>query len=288
MSSSGESSQPDLSNIGVTESDSSNISFRKKKVPADDFGFQFNQFKKEILSVLKDFGKVQTDNINTIKQDITLIKEQLADIKNTTDLLKLENKNCKLQIENLTTTVNNTQEKIKCLENDLHAIQISQLPTSLSEHPIRSNVCDVITTEIQERIERSKNIIIIGVIEPHEGDKIKRRETDKSEVKKIIQTICPLCPDPEKIIRLGKYDRNKTRPLKVCFSSQEIARTILKKKTMHTANKFKIYSDQTPSQRQVISKLKEELNERLEKGEKDLVIKYVKGNPKIIKWEPKN
>lgn len=274
-------SQPDLSNITISDHELKNISIRKRKVPEDDFGQQFNDFKKEILDILKDFSKSQTENINLIRQDISSVKEQLIDIKATTNQLVKENNTIKSQIENLTSTVNCTQEKIKCLENDLNTLQTKQTNQPYHKYPGTSP--DELLAEVQDRMERNRNIILAGVLEPHMNDMDKKREYDRSEAMKILRAINPHCPEPEKTIRLGKYGDNKTRPLKVCFSSQDQAKTILKNKSNLKDIKIKIYSDQTPLQQQNILNLREELQQRTDKGEKYLTIKYVKGYPKIVK-----
>lgn len=49
-----------------------------------------------------------------------------------------------------------------------------------------------------------------------------------------------------------------------------------------------MYSDQTPSQRKLMLNLQKELAHRIQNGEPNLVIKYVKGIPKIMKDESKN
>lgn len=116
----------------------------------------------------------------------------------------------------------------------------------------------------------------------------KKRETDRYEVKTILSDIYPLHPEPEKIMRLGKYDGKKTRPVKVCFSTSGTAKVILKNKLNCKDKNIKIYSDQTPNQKLDMENLREELRQRKEKGENDLIIKYIKGVPKIIKPQPKN
>ncbi|CAH2095074.1 unnamed protein product [Euphydryas editha] len=120
-------SQPDLSNLDTTDLETQNISMRKRKVPDDNFEIQFKEFKREILALIKDFGRSQAENTSMIRKDISLIKEQITDIKNTTDLLMAENNNFKAQIEDLKSSVNDTQEKVKVLENGLHMIQSKQL-----------------------------------------------------------------------------------------------------------------------------------------------------------------
>lgn len=64
---------------------------------------------------------------------------------------------------------------------------------------------------------------------------------------------------------------------------------LLQKRTKLSEN-IKIYSDQTPEQKRYLQIVREELDERLRNGEKDLKIKYFKGIPRItqIKSDQKN
>lgn len=279
--------QTELSNPDKTTLETQNIAIRKRKVQNNSFENQLKEFKIEISELIKDLGRSQTENTVMIRNDICLIKEQITDVRNKTDILIAENNNFKMQIEDLTSDVNDTQRKVKVLENSLNLLQCNQ--SSIPSFQQSTGVtCDNIMYEVYERMERSKNIIISGIREIHIDSMEKRREMDRSEVKKQLLIIYPNCPEPLKIFRLGKYDGNKTRPLKVCFSSSEISKTIVKNKSKLTDPSIKIYSDQTPSQRQTMSNLRDELRHRREKGENNLIIKYIKGNPKIIQQQPKN
>ncbi|CAG5047015.1 unnamed protein product [Parnassius apollo] len=219
------SSQPGLSIIAATEHEYKNVSQRKRKVPEDDFLVQFNEFKKEIIGVLKEFGKSQTENINSIKTDIKSINEQLIDMKTKTDLLLLERITFKSEIQKLTNTVTYNEEKIKCIENDVQALQSTvhaPLPSGCPK-PIANRYADIMT-EVQERLERAKNIIITGIFEPHSENMEEKRENDRCEVMKVLSGT----PN-QKEYRLGKYDGKKTRPLKVCFLTPDIAKNLIKK-----------------------------------------------------------
>ncbi|VVC95044.1 unnamed protein product [Leptidea sinapis] len=66
------------------------------------------------------------------------------------------------------------------------------------------------------------------------------------------KTITPDCPSPINIFRVGKYKPDKIRHMK------------------------------TPYQQAQFQNLKEELQRRIEKGEENLRIRYIKNVPKII------
>lgn len=55
-----------------------------------------------------------------------------------------------------------------------------------------------------------------------------------------------------------------------------------------TSDNVRLFSDQTRQQQEYMKNLRNELRRQIDGGEKDLVIKYVKGIPKIVKQSPKN
>lgn len=91
-------SQPDLRNISKG---SSEVELRKRKLPKDDFTAKFESFQSKIQSILLDMSKTQAENLNKISQDVSSIKEQISQIKVTTDTLVADQeKTKKLKIKN--------------------------------------------------------------------------------------------------------------------------------------------------------------------------------------------
>lgn len=129
---------------------------------------------------------------------------------------------------------------------------------------------------------RKNNIIVVGLPESKTKSVMERYEEEKMEIMKILKSIYSDCPQPEKIIRLGKFAADRTRAIKVCFASEEITKAILRNKNCLKNDYIKIFSDQTPRQRKHMQNLIRELDKRIADGEPNLIIKYVKGIPKII------
>ena len=101
-----------------------------------------------------------------------------------------------------------------------------------------------------------------------------------------------LVADPElKVSRLGKFDstpNKRSRPIKVVFSSEANVISTLKKlkklklKSIQKFAKISIFRDRTPMQIKIYNDVKTELNNRLQNGESNLKIKFIKGIPNII------
>lgn len=278
------SSQPDLSKISEVDDFFENVSRRKRKTPDCDYANQFDNFKAEILEILKESSKSHCDSIRTIHENITSINDNLKDIKTSTDLLIAENKELKQQIMALTDTVEENKGKIVALETEVQKLKLTKPNTQISHQAS----LDEVLTEFHDRTERSKNIIIVGIPESHIENSKDRQVSDQCEAYKVLKSIYPSCPEAEKIIRLGKYVQKKSRPLKVYFANHDTPKIILKNKSKLQVEGVHLFSDQTPLQQKHIKELSTELKSRQEQGENDLIIKYIKGTPRIIKQSAKN
>lgn len=135
--------------------------------------------------------------------------------------------------------------------------------------------------ELKDRCDRERNIVIVGIPEINEKIYRSRQSHDGEESMKVLKALYENCPKPMKTLRLGKYNPDKNRPIKLCFENNEIPKRILRNKTKLPKN-IQIYADQTPTQQQFLRSLKEEINKRTDGGERDLIIKYIKGVPRII------
>lgn len=82
--------------------------------------------------------------------------------------------------------------------------------------------------------------------------------------------------------RLGKVNVGRVRPVKLVFESEREVSIIFKNKQLFVSKKLMVQKDQTPRERDYLNELKAELQTRINKGEKDLTIKYVNQTPIII------
>ncbi|KAL4118938.1 hypothetical protein QTP88_011816 [Uroleucon formosanum] len=91
---------------------------------------------------------------------------------------------------------------------------------------------------------------------------------------------------PLKVIRLGRYQSDKLRPIKAVFPTSSNTFDILKNKRKLSLqvppSRKNISSDCTLHQRDSMRKLREELAARSSNGETGLTIKLIKGVPRIF------
>lgn len=265
---------------------------RKERTEEQDYQTDFTSFRNDIMKFLEDFGRTQNENFTHIRQEISEIKNEIKTIKSTTESFTQQFEKINNDIQNIKLTSNTTQDKIKIIETEISQIKDQQYAASSTPKPppLPSILGrEDLILELKDRCDREKNIVVVGILEKNDKNLYSRRIYDNEQVMKVISPLYENCPVPNKTIRLGKYIPNKSRPVKIYFESTDTPRHLLRNKTKLPEN-IQMYADQTPTQRQYLQSVKEELNERTDNGEKDLIIKYIKGTPRIVinKANPKN
>lgn len=251
----------------------------------------FVRFSEQIRTTVASALAPITKDIQDLQQSVAHVNEQYEDIikghsqmSDTVKKLQAENSTLRSENKNFSFRLHqleqNTREQNACV---IEGQNENSMQTGLQ---IGKTIDDAVY-ELQERSRREKNIIITGIPEIPNKNTGERRESDSNEATKIIQSLYKDCQVPINTIRLGKYVANKNRNLKVILDSSKTAKNILKNRNSIIGD-HKIFSDQTPTQRKVIGELRAELSQRQQNGETSLVIKYIKGAPKIVNDASKN
>lgn len=286
-------SQPELPLVTARNKRKFTAENEELKAEFSDVKLEFKELRKqmtalhqqmsEMMTYLTSNNTMQIDNFSKISEDISVIKNQVSDIKSTTEFLNEEQSKLKSEIMNMKSSNNTTQKKIELLEARLQNIDSKTL--NMEANP---KAQEEIIVELNERNVRSRNILVSGIAESTSTDPKERQIYDKNASWRILKTIYTDCPQPEKVYRIGKYNPGKNRLIKVCFKLPETALYILRNKSSVKNDVNKIYPDQTSQQQSYMKHLKEELESRTKNGETNLIIKYVRGVPKIISAQPKN
>lgn len=146
---------------------------------------------------------------------------------------------------------------------------------------------DSFLSEIEDRKQRAKNIMVYNIPEQSGGNDLNKADSDKEVTKEIIATVSEVSKI-KKVIRVGKTGE-KPRPLKVILDNPQTALLVLRNKSKISHPSAKISADLTLNQRNHLKKLRNQLEKRISDGEANLTIKYVRGVPKIVdKVNPKN
>ena len=135
--------------------------------------------------------------------------------------------------------------------------------------------------EMEDVKRRRLNVIVHGLTEPAEEDDEARKSRDEDEIVSMLHEIN--CDDVSvtSSTRLGRKSDStatKPRPMKLVIASEEqkekvlrLAKNLKRKKEKGLDNVF-IHQDLTPLQREKRRKLIQELRERQEQGERNLII----------------
>lgn len=143
---------------------------------------------------------------------------------------------------------------------------------------------NAILEELVEREHRAANVILVGVEECASDIGLDRKLHDESSVSKILQEVNNGGDYSKKVVsvqRLGRREDGKTRPIKVVLNSRQDAVLVLKNKNK-AKKEVRLYDDKTPMQREELNQLRDSLKKRVENGESNITIRYVKGAPKIV------
>uniref|UniRef100_A0A2A4JSI3 Uncharacterized protein n=1 Tax=Heliothis virescens TaxID=7102 RepID=A0A2A4JSI3_HELVI len=264
------------------------VNLRKRKERSDEH--EYNEtlalFRTDIMNFMESFGNKQTENLKQIQNTITEIKNELKTIKQNSTFFTQQMNIINKEIENIKLTNITTQHKMETLENEITQIKtkhctdtpiVTDIP--IIKTPIAHS--EDIIQELKDRTNREKNIIIVGIAETNDKNLKTRQDYDCNEVIKMLTSLKEDCPKPIKTVRLGKYSYDKNRPIKAYFNNSETPKYLLRNKIKLPEN-IQFYADQTPTQKCFLQSLRDELNKRVENGEKDLIIKYIKGVPTIV------
>ena len=179
----------------------------------------------------------------------------------------------------LATTIKELKDDIQKLlsENILLRKEVEDLKNNKQQqHNPNSISEESIIEEAVDRINRSSNVVISGL--PDTAD-----DNDNTPTVSLLNSIVPnldtnhICS----IYKIGKFTPNRSRLVKVKFINSEVARTVLRSRIRK--NNIYINADLTKTQQNIAYKTRKEYRERLEQGEKDIILKYVNGLPRIAR-----
>lgn len=225
-------------------------------------------------------NSIDSSNIDqSMKEHIANLHKSFDDIKNQ---LELQNKSLTSKMHDISTKLSVMDKLVQ--ENALLKERVKNLECDVAklQNDCKMDGIDTITSEIEERNRRRNNVIVFNVEESAEEDREKSLNDDRKRIYNLLRVADQALTIADmKCFRLGKKDRNKPRPVKVILNNQSHVSELMKNRTKIQGS-IKIFRDQTVIQRNLFLKLKDELNTRTRKGEKNLYIKFVKGAPRIF------
>lgn len=216
----------------------------------------------EIVKTLNEIKLNQSKMVSQINnQNRTILKltSSVNDISKTVS--KLDNENKKFS------------EKILKLEQRVELFEKNEM-----------NSQDEIVAEIMERNSRINNLILFNLPETENEACLSDCDQVIIILYKMEVTIRPIG-----VYRIGNSSSGRPRPIKIIFSdSSEVA---LVMRLQNKLNYFPDYkdlrfvTDRTKKQRELLATRHQELIQRREQGENNIILKYIMGTPRIINNE---
>lgn len=183
------------------------------------------------------------------------------------------------KLENLMYDIANLREENKTLKSELDTLRKRMDSLDASTKVTTVDPDFELIHEVQERMEKSKNIIIFGVNEDSDMDM-----DSPYTVKRIFNALSVSTPIIH-ATRMGKKNE-KPRPILVNLASKLEVLSILKAKrklrTIDTLKHIFIGTDQTIQQRNQYKDIKRQIDEKKQGGDNSWFIKFIDGVPTAI------
>ena len=171
------------------------------------------------------------------------------------------------QIEALSRANTALEKRFNDLLKSQSETQKSLKPPEVSTAATASSIAD----ELSERERKKNNIIVYNFPEASE------QSPEDQNFANLCKTIVKVDINIQKMFRIGRKDSNRVRPLLVCFTSEESKLAVLSnapRLRFHDIyKKVFIAPDMTRFERAKHKKLVEELKQRRQQGETNLIIK---------------
>ena len=221
---------------------------------------------------------------DSTKQVIEQLKSKISKDNNSVQEIRTELLTLKDKVEAMgTEKKGQTYAEIVALKTKIGDLQ-EQVNKSKATTSAAKPIWEPAVNEIQERERRAANVLVFGINETEADSRETRIAKEKETVMNLLKRVSPnIDPTRIRLHRLGQYDQNKKRPIKVIFPTKEEAYQILRNKDTLDGDGKYIKYDQTTAQRQYLKQTLEELEERQKNGEQNLKIKYINSVPRIIK-----
>ena len=200
---------------------------------------------KEIEGMLESLRERVT-GLETQAEQTRLLQEKVANMEQENDRLRKENEKLKKEMEEMKGNngiLNETLSEVKQKQNDwIHVNEQTEqsLKRIMEEQnqekkEIKEQVVQVIKEKekfVRTTIDRVKCTVIFGVKESKITNRVEREDMEKNRIRQVLSTIVD---DPEEAMkfveyhRLGKYEEDKDRPIKIKFATQSYAEEVLSK-----------------------------------------------------------
>lgn len=210
-------------------------------------------------------GVISANYFSTIMNQFSLLR---SDISTMFDKHEQMIANCSSEVRDLRRENSELRHRVEHLQDRLDSIDPQQ-----------------IVAETKDRVDRERNIMIWGVLEP------AKREADRVFVAEVLTFLAQIPPEGIiEVYRVGKKRNASPRVIKVCLASTLHRNAILKaKRTLKNSKYASVYikPDLTIQQTELLKTTRDQLRAREANGETGLRILHRNGVPTIVPGAPR-
>ena len=175
------------------------------------------------------------------------------------------------------TVVADLRCEVESLRAEVKTLQ-AQIPGRGMNQAVNTDLsCDqTVFFEMQERATHANNVMLYNIEECSSENKQTRIDYDLNRAVSVLGTL-EVNVKPVMVIRVGKKQGDKPRPIKTVLGNSDTVKECFKNKARLSDYGIGIGPDLTITQRNHKNKIKRELNDRLNAGEKNIRIQYKQG-----------
>uniref|UniRef100_A0A2S2P2P4 Uncharacterized protein n=1 Tax=Schizaphis graminum TaxID=13262 RepID=A0A2S2P2P4_SCHGA len=225
-----------------------------------------------------------------MEDKLDTLNKTINELKTTNNKLVASFNSLSEKVTTITNKVNDHSTQLITLSSKLASLttKVETLKAKIESSNTKSSILvnDTLISEMIDRQLRRNNVLLFNL--PEALNDSSKSSSDSTTIQSILDFL-NLKTKPNSVTRLGKPSSSNTtkpRPVKLRFSDQkdifELFSYQNKLKSNSTWKDLRFSSDRTKQQQEHMSHHRQELHNRQSNGEQDLIIKYIKGTPKII------
>nr|CAI5867634.1 unnamed protein product [Callosobruchus analis] len=242
--------------------------------------------------LMAELGKVAQSQ-NVLAMEVAGVRAAQEEF--TTDLraIKMNLNNQAEHIAKHETLLTDIQAKLQSPTDSHSTVEKDFAKVSQNVMKLKTNAVHCASTlkEIKDGINREKNVLVIGVAGTGSNESLN---IVTNVINYIIQNSNTAAPNYQIVYHheVGKLNaqQNRPRPLKIYCSDSLIAKFLLRHsrllKNGASYNNVSIKDVKTIAEREKLEMLRDELNNRTQRGETNLTIKYINGQLTIVTQNP--
>ena len=188
--------------------------------------------EREVWKVQREeFEKKWMDRAQCLESELSAVKKEKENLREENKSLKkemLEVKKCK---EDIQSTIKNVEKKQceweKVNEENGQSLQQIMQQQQKEKEEMERKIVSVIKEKkkmVRDTVDKVKCVVVFGVKEENIMDRLERDRKEKEKIRQIVTEVVEdedrAMGQVEEYYRIGKFEENKDRPLKIKFATQ--------------------------------------------------------------------